>query len=412
MTYGLLGEKLSHSYSPEIHKELGDYDYRLYNVAPEELESFLLTGDFQGLNVTIPYKKAVIPFCAELSPLARKIGSVNTIIRREDGTLFGDNTDYFGFAYMAEKAGISFADKKILVLGSGGTFLTAKAVMEDADAREIVLVSRTGEVNYSNLNLHTDADIIVNTTPIGMYPDNGEKLLTLSDFPKCSGVIDVIYNPMSTALILEAKKLNIPCTGGFPMLVAQAVKSAELFTGKDIPDYRTGEIIHKLANKVFNLILIGMPGAGKTSIGAEIAKILRKPFLDMDTIIAEEAGKSIPEIFATQGEGAFREMEKDLAAKIGKERGAVIATGGGSILNPLNQDALMQNGKIYFIERELSLLARDGRPLSKDLETLQKMYEERLPIYNACADAKMQNDKTIIDAAVKIAEDFCENIGD
>lgn len=412
MKYGLIGEKLSHSYSPEIHTELGDYDYHLYSVAPENLSDFILNRDFQGLNVTIPYKKAVIPFCAELSPLARKIGSVNTLLRRSDGSLYGDNTDYYGFTYMAENAGVSFAGKKVLLLGSGGTFLTAKAVIEDAGAKEIIQVSRSGNVNYQNLNAHFDADIIVNTTPVGMYPDNGAKLINLTDFSACSGVLDVIYNPLYSALLLEAKKLGIPYCGGLPMLVAQAVKAAELFTGKPIPGYRIGAITHKLERKIANLILIGMPGSGKTSIGKEIAKILKRSFFDTDIMIEKETGKTIPEIFAKDGEAGFRELETEIISRLGKEKGAVIATGGGAVLNPLNQTALAQNGRIYLIERDLEKLARDGRPLSQTQEDLKIMYENRKPIYTSCADCNINNSQTITEAATKTAEDFCENISD
>lgn len=412
MKYGLLAENISHSYSPQIHKLLGNYEYKIYNVEPKKLEHFILNENFQGLNVTIPYKKTIIPFCEKISPLAKKIGSVNTIIRRKNGALYGDNTDFFGFKYMVDQAKISFSNKKVLILGTGGTSLTAKTFIESTNPREIILVSRSGNINYSNIYIHKNADVIVNTTPVGMYPNNEEKLIDLSIFSNCSAVVDVIYNPLLTPLVLEAKKLGIKTTSGLPMLVAQAAKSAEIFMGKTIPELKYNQIINKLKNKILNIVLIGMPGAGKTSIGEKIAQILQKPFFDTDIIITKKTGKNISDIFAQYGEAYFRKLEQEIIAIISKENGAVIATGGGSILNPLNRNALAQNGKIYFIERPLSKLTIDGRPLSKNLDNLKIMYKNRLPIYTSCADFKINNNQSIINAAIKIVNNFSENIND
>ena len=271
---GLLGEKLGHSYSPAIHAELADYEYRLYEVAPEKLGEFLTGGGFDGMNVTIPYKKAVIPYCAELSPIAQKLQSVNVLVRREDGTLYGDNADAYGFAGMVRASGIAIEGKKTLVLGSGGASSTVHAVLEEMGARSVTIISRKGEDNYNNLDRHADAEVIVNTTPVGMYPNCGVSPVDLSLFPKLEGVLDIVYNPARTAFVLQAEKLGIPYMSGLYMLVAQAKRTAEVFENRDIPDSETERIWKKLSLEMQNIVLIGMPGSGKSTVAARLAEAL------------------------------------------------------------------------------------------------------------------------------------------
>ena len=400
---GLLGEKLSHSYSPAIHAELAGYEYLLYEKQPEELDAFLKSGEFDGLNVTIPYKKTVVPYCAELSAFARSIGSVNTLVRRADGTLYGDNTDAYGFASMIRKSKIEVLGKKALVLGSGGASVTVCAVLESLQAREIVVISRNGKDNYQNLNRHADAQIIVNTTPVGMYPHNGESPANLSEFPLCEGVLDIIYNPARTALLLQAEMRGIPNIGGLHMLVAQAKRSSEQFADIEIADSEIERIETILAGSMQNIVLVGMPGSGKSSIAEALAEKLQRPLLDSDAEIVYRAGKSIPEIFAEEGEAAFRDLEAAVLADLGKRSGIILATGGGSVTRPENYPSLHQNGTIFWICREIAQLPKDGRPLSQTND-LYAMFAVRKPKYEAFADYAIDNNGTIDDAVNQILE--------
>ena len=300
MKCGLLGRRLSHSYSPQIHSYLGDYSYGLFEKEPEELEDFLRNGDFTGLNVTIPYKKDVIAYLDELSPVAKKMGAVNTIVRRADGTLYGHNTDYFGFHYMVQKSGLNVKGKKVLVLGSGGASNTAVAVLEELGAN-VIVISRSGENNYGNLSRHYDARVIVNTTPVGMYPNTGTSPVEPEHFDDLEGILDVIYNPQRTQLLMDGENLMVPTENGLWMLVAQAKESAEYFLGKKLNDQLISEIHHKLTVQMQNIILIGMPGCGKTTVGQALAEKLGREFMDADEEIIRLAGKSIPEIFAQDG---------------------------------------------------------------------------------------------------------------
>lgn len=398
---GLLGKTLGHSYSPAIHRRLGDYSYVLFEKAEDELDGFLRSGDFDGLNVTIPYKKAVVPYCAALSPAARALGSVNTIVRRPDGTLYGDNTDLAGFLYMVKCSGVAVAGEKALVLGSGGASVTVVEALRQLGAREVVVVSRSGENNYENLSRHADAALIVNTTPVGMYPNNGKAALSLDGFPNLRGVLDVVYNPARTALILDAERRGIPCLSGLRMLVAQAKASAGQFTGTEIPDSRVEEIFRELSAETGNIVLVGMPGSGKSAVGRAVAEALGRPFLDADREIVRAAGMEIPEIFATQGEGAFRDLESRVLAELGKKSGCIIATGGGSVLREENYDSLHQNGTIFWIQRNLNVLPRDGRPLSRNAD-LAAMYEARKPRYERFADHAVNNDGPLADTVRQI----------
>ena len=378
MKCGLLGRKLGHSYSPQIHNLLEDYSYVLFEKEPEELENFLKNGDFSGLNVTIPYKKEVIPYLSELSPTAQKMGCVNTVLRRSDGTLYGHNTDYFGFTSLVRHAGLSVAGKKVLVLGSGGASNTAVAALKDLGASPVV-ISRSGENNYQNLHRHTDAAAIVNTTPVGMYPNTGVSPIDLGLFPHLEGVLDVIYNPARTQLLLDAEKLGIPRENGLWMLVAQAKEAAEVFTGGKIPDEVIEKIYRQLSHQMKNIVLIGMPGCGKTTIGTLLAEKLGRTLADADEKIIALAGKSIPEIFAQEGESVFRNWETQALNELGKQSGLVIATGGGCVTQKRNYPLLHQNGYLVWLERDWSKLPTDGRPLSQ-ANDLGKMYAARKPL--------------------------------
>ncbi|MCD8115953.1 MAG: AAA family ATPase [Oscillospiraceae bacterium] len=388
--YGLLGRVLGHSWSPQIHAMLADYDYRLYETEPEALGEFLTTTPLAGMNVTIPYKKDVIPYCSQLSDAARRIGSVNTLTRHEDGW-HGDNTDYDGFVHMVKSAGIDVAGCKALVFGSGGASLAVKAALADMGADPVVTISRSGPDNYDNLDRHRDAGLLVNTTPLGMYPNNGGSPVAVADFPACRGVLDVVYNPQRTRLLLEAEALGIPHAGGLSMLVAQARRSAELFLGCSIPDERVTQIVSALSRQMENIILIGMPGCGKTTIGQALARALDRPFYDADEQVVTKMGQSIPDLFAAQGEAGFRREETAVLAELGKGSGAVIATGGGCVTREENYPLLHQNGRIVWLRRSLDALPSEGRPLSQK-NSAQTLYEQRKALYQAFADEEISND--------------------
>lgn len=402
MKCGLLGRKLGHSYSPQIHNLLGDYSYVLFEKEPEELESFLKNGDYSGLNVTIPYKKEVIPYLSELSPTAKKMGCVNTVLRRSDGTLYGHNTDYFGFTSLVRHAGLSVSGKKVLVLGSGGASNTAAAALKDLGASPVV-ISRSGENNYGNLHLHRDAAAIVNATPVGMYPNTGVSPIDLELFPHLEGVLDVIYNPARTQLLLDAEKLGIPRENGLWMLVAQAKEAAEVFTGGKISDEVIEKIYRELSHQMKNIVLIGMPGCGKSTIGALLAEKLGRTLADADEKIVSLAGKSIPDIFAQDGEPTFRDWETKALTELGKQSGLVIATGGGCVTKKRNYPLLHQNGYLVWLERDCSVLPTDGRPLSQ-ANDLGKMYAARKPLYEAFADIRVENAGTPAETVQKILD--------
>ena len=403
MVCGLLGRRLGHSYSPRIHRELADYRYSLFEREPEELTDFLRQGEWHGLNVTIPYKKTVLPFCEELSDAAREIGSVNTMLRRPDGSIYGDNTDAFGFAWLLRESGIDPAGKKVLVLGSGGASVMACWVLRRKGAREVTVISRGGENNYENLDRHADAELIVNTTPVGMYPNNGETPVDLRRFPHCAGVLDVIYNPARTALLLQAEALGIPNAGGLGMLAAQAKRSAERFTASEIPESRIGEITDRLSREMRNIVLIGMPGSGKSSIARVLGERLRRPVLDADEEIEKQAGMSIPQIFENEGEEGFRRRETAVLRELGKRSGCVISTGGGCVTREENYPLLHQNGVIIWRKRAAALLSKEGRPISlrRDLEQLSA---ERAPLYARFADHVIEETDTVEEAVDRILE--------
>lgn len=389
MKCGLLGRKLGHSYSPQIHSYFGSYSYDLFEKEPEELEDFLKNGHFTAINVTMPYKKDVMEYLDEISPTARKMGAVNTIVRRSDGTLFGHNTDYFGFLSMIKRSGLTVSGKNVLVLGSGGASGTAVAALKELGAN-VTVISRSGKNNYGNIHLHRDASVIVNTTPVGMYPHTGVSPVDLSVFPILEGVLDVVYNPARTQILLDAEARGLPCQNGLWMLVAQAKEASEHFTGQKIPDSMIETVYNSLSVQMQNIVLVGMPGCGKSTVGALLAEKLGRPVLDADEEVVRIAGKSIPDIFAQDGEEVFRSYETSALDTLGKGSGAVIATGGGCVTRARNYPLLHQNGILFWLTRPLEKLPTNGRPLSQT-NHLADLYTLRKPMYEAFADHVIDN---------------------
>ena len=407
--YGLLGRTLAHSWSVPIHRSLGCLDYRLWEREPEELEAFL-AQDIGGLYDTIPYKRAVMPYCDEIDETAQRIGSVNTLVRR-NGRLCAWNTDAAGFCFMTRRAGIDFAGAKTLVLGSGGASLTAVAMARELGAASVTVISRSGPDNYEHLSRHKDADLIVNTTPVGMYPRTGVSPVDLTVFPRCRGVLDLIYHPRRTALLLQAEELGIPRSDGLPMLAGQAAAAEELFFGRPIPQSTTEAFLAQLRRDKQNIVLIGMPGSGKSTVGAALAALTGRQAVDVDEEIVRRTDCSIPDLFARRGESAFRALELEETARWGRETGLILVTGGGVVKDPANRASLRQNGRVYHLGRAIFLLPREGRPLSEHAD-LAAMYEKRLPLYARFRDTVIDNDRPAEDTAAAIWRDFCEHSGD
>lgn len=398
---GLIGEKLSHSYSKKIHEMLG-YSYELYPTKRENLEEFVLNFDYTGMNVTIPYKKDVMRFCSRISDKARKIGAVNTLLKSSDG-IKGFNTDYFGFCSLAAKCGISFEKRNVLILGTGGTSKTVYTAVSDGGASKIRFVSRRGELNYENVyEKASDAEIIVNTTPSGMFPSIYQKPISLHGFKNLVGVLDVIYNPLRTELVTQALGLGLNAGGGLYMLAAQAVLAGEIFTSRKFGAKKIDEIYESLLRDTENIVLIGMPGCGKSTFARILAEKTGKTLVDTDAEVVKNEGMSIPDIFLKFGEKHFRNAETDVIKKASAEHSRVIATGGGAVLHDENMKALSQNGRIFFINRAADLLPSDGRPLSKSSGAIEKIYSERLPLYRKYADEEIKNDGAVSAAAAKI----------
>lgn len=396
MTYGLLGEKLGHSFSPQIHRELGNPHYTLTELPHEAVPDFFRKRDFTAINVTIPYKKDALAACDQVSPRANAIGSVNTVVKEPDGSLLGYNTDAYGFTYLLKKGKIDPCGEKCLVLGSGGSSVMVQYVLKTMGAREVVVISRNGANNYDNLHLHIDAGVIVNTTPVGMYPHNGASPIDIAGFPHLKGVADLIYNPARTKLLLDAEKSGIPHIGGLPMLVAQAKLAHLLFFGKthsdevDVtcPDADIDAITSAIQWETMNILLIGMPSCGKSTIGRILAEETGRPFVDTDTCIEQRAGKSIPQIFASEGEEAFRLLETQVAAEITKQSGQIIASGGGIVTRERNHALIRQNSYVIFINRPIEELSTDGRPLSQQ-NRLADLLAARLPYYQGLCDEEI-----------------------
>lgn len=406
MKCGLLGRRLGHSHSPRIHALFADYSFELFEREPEELDAFFQERAFDGLMVTIPYKRDVIRYCARIDPTAARIGALNALAHESDGSLTGYNTDYAGFLSLADHAGIDLAVNKALVLGTGGTSRTVSLALQDRGAKEVLCVSREGMLNYSTLGEHTDADLIVNTTPVGMSPDISRSPVELSMFSSLKGMIDVVYNPLRTKLVLEARRLGIPATGGLYMLVAQAKAAAELFCKTTIPAERVTDAFKTMSLGLENLVLVGMPGSGKTFVGERLAKKLGREFYDTDARVEELAKKSIPEIFKEDGEAAFRALERQAVYELAGRTKIVLATGGGAPLDSENRNALRSSGYIVCIERELKALACEGRPLSADLLTLEKMAVARLPVYRAFSNFTVKNEGAIDKVVDAILEEY------
>jgi len=405
--FGLIGERLGHSHSKTLHGFLADYRYDLWPMPVDAVDAFMREGKFDGMNVTIPYKKTVIPYLAKIGDTARRIGAVNTIVRRADGSLYGDNTDFYGMMEMARRAKIDFCGEKTLILGSGGTSLTAVDVVRENGGTPVV-VSRSGENNYQNLHLHRDAAYIINTTPLGMYPNPHAQAVDLRDFPNLRGVLDVVYNPLRTQLLLQAEELGIPCEGGLSRLIYQGVLACEIFEGKPIERARVVNAERALRRSITNLVLIGMPGCGKSTIGQKLAETLDMPLVDLDEEIVKAAGMTIPEIFEKEGEAGFRKRESEQVQRFGSVGGNILVTGGGAIKAPMNRKYLCMNGFVAHITRDIEQLPMEGRPLSQSREALQTMWQERRPMYEACRDAHFANDSTIDACVQTIKEAFNE----
>ena len=398
MRYGLLGERLGHSFSKEIHEHLGRYTYELIEVSPKDLDEFMTRREFTAINVTIPYKQAVIPYLDAITDRAKAIGAVNTVVNR-DGKLFGDNTDFGGLEALIRRMGLDLAGKKVLIGGTGGTSRTARAVAKQLGAREILRLSRGGRegaMTYAEAAAeHGDADVFINTTPCGMYPETEASPVDLAAFPRLSGVVDVIYNPLSTRLVRQARKKGIPAENGLYMLVAQAVLASEIFTGTPYPEGTVDRLFRELAFAKRNIVLTGMPGSGKSTLGRLLADRLGRPLCGMDELIVVRAGMPITEIFQTRGEAAFRDMETSLLRELCQSGGKIIATGGGAVLRKENVGLMKQNGTVVFLDRPPEeLLPTEDRPLADNVEKIQALYAQRYPVYTASADLTLRVEGT------------------
>ena len=407
MKCGLIGKTLKHSYSPQIHSKFGGYTYDLIELADlTELENFIKNGDYDAFNVTIPYKKDVMQFLDYVSPLATKIGAVNTVVKK-GGKAYGYNTDFWGINYMLSSAGITLQGKKVMILGSGGASNTAKVFAKESGAKEVVIVSRTGEVNYENCYDQTDTEVIINATPVGMFPESFSSPIDIERFANLSGVADAIYNPSLTKLTYTAKKKGIAHVNGLPMLVAQAKYARDFFLGIKDDDKLIAPIVKDIARETENIVLIGMPGSGKSTVGKKLAEMTGKKFIDTDELIVKMENKTIPEIFSYFGEDAFRDLEEKALKIATNERGAIIATGGGIIKRMENHYPLSSNGKVVWLKRDINSLSTKGRPLSKSAEELKKLYLERKELYNECASVVVYNDKSVCETAKEILA-LCE----
>ncbi len=427
MEYGLIGKTLKHSFSKPIHEKMCSYSYVLKELPTQFLfDKFMQNADFKAINVTIPYKQSVIPYCSFIDKHAQQIGAVNTIVNK-NGILHGYNTDYAGFSYMARCADVSFENKTVLILGTGGTQRTVLAVLKDEKAKKIYIAGRKNKshlnsenyvfTDYDNIKTLQNIEIIINTTPVGMYPNNLQapiNLLLKPDgenyiYPNLQAVLDVIYNPQNTTLIMQARQRGIAAVNGLTMLVAQAKCAAEIFSNSVIADEEIEKTAKYLSAKMANIVLVGMPGSGKSHIGTLLANALKRPFIDTDTLCVQRAGMSIQNLFEQQGEQAFRNLESEICEEISKHTGAVIATGGGAILRQSNIDALLQNGIVIYINRPLENLQKGkGRPLSTDENALALLFEKREPIYKKIADITIENTVSAQKAAKDCEEKFHE----
>lgn len=411
MKYGLIGSNVKFSYSKLIHSHLNSYEYELISLNEQELVNFLKNKDFFAVNITIPYKVVVMKYLDEIDDIAKEINAVNTIVNT-NGHLKGYNTDYYGLKKIIEDNNIIIENKNCYILGNGGTKNTAYKVLKDLHAKSINVVSRTKSINtisYQEFNSRKDVDIIVNTTPVGSYPNIEDEIITLEDFPSLEGVIDVIYNPLQTRLITRAKELGIKTCGGLKMLVEQGIKASELFNQKNYSD-SFDKIYSSLYFSKKNIVLIGMPMSGKSTIGKEVAKKLNKQFVDIDEEIEKEAKMTINEIFTKYGESYFRKLEKEITLKYAKENNLVISCGGGVILNKNNILNLKANGLIIYLTRdEKDLIFSTNRPLTKNIEEYLSLKKEREMLYNLYKDYEVKN-SSVEECSNKIKEVFYESI--
>lgn len=405
MIFGVLGRKLSHSLSPEIHRVFGDYEYNVFEKEPDEAAEFIKNGEYSGLNITVPYKRIAYECADRLSETAKKTKSVNTLVREKDGTLSGYNTDCFGFSYLLKKNGFSAENKKVLVLGSGGAASACEFVLTEKGAN-VTVISRKGENNYQNLQKHFDADFIVNATPIGMYPNCPENIISLDGFNSLSGVIDLIYNPLKTGILIQAQKKNIEFANGTDMLAAQGLRSAELFLKKELDRNLISVAAEKIKNR--NIVIVGMPGSGKTSVGRALAEMINMNFIDTDEMIEAKTGRSAERIILESGEEAFRKYECEAVRDAGKMRGTVISTGGGAVISEKNYCPLTQNGVIIWLKRDTKELAMNGRPLLKSREQAEKLYKMRREKYQSFCDISVFSKNTVEDTAKEAAEKLKE----
>ena len=377
----LIAKKLGHSFSKLIHNELADYEYEHKELEENELDAFFAEKDFDGLNVTIPYKQTVMKYLDEISPEAKRIGAVNTIVNR-GGELIGHNTDYYGFMYEIKEAGAEIEGKDVVILGRGGASKTVVCVCGEMGAKSVRLLTRDSDPED-----FYDGQIVINATPVGMFPDTGKSVVDITKFTKCEAVLDLVYNPSSTKIILDAKRMGIKTANGLGMLVSQAKKACEIFTGSEIPDEKIDSIKKQIQFKTKNIVLVGMPGCGKTTVGKILANLTGKEFTDSDDEITKR-GISPAEIIRSEGEAAFRKVESEVLSELCKKSGLIIATGGGCVTVENNHDILRQNGYVVFIERELKNLATDGRPLSTDVE---KLWQVREPLYRSASDITVKS---------------------
>lgn len=417
MKYGLIGEHLPHSFSKEIHERLAPYEYVLTELSPREVGCFMQKADFKAINVTIPYKQTVIPYLDGMDQHAESVGAVNTIVKR-NGKLYGYNTDFYGMSQLIGRIGLTLKNQKVLILGTGGTCLTSTAVAKAMGAREILIAGRSttkeGVLSYDHVYAHhTDAEVIINTTPCGMfpYPDGAPHIagcpIDVNLFPKLCGSIDAVYNPLRTNFILNTADRNLPCEGGLYMLVAQAVKACEYFLDTKLENGITDRVFDEIRSQKENIVLTGMPGSGKSTVGLALAEVLQRPFIDTDTAIKQKCGCEISEIFEKQGESGFRELEAEVLREVSMTNGAVIATGGGAVLRDDNIRSLRRNGRIYFLNRALeALIPTDDRPLASTIEAIRRRYEERYHRYLATCDCEIKVDENIEHTISAIRKDF------
>jgi shikimate dehydrogenase len=409
MSYGLIGQNIEYSFSKDIHGRLASYEYLLHSLDPAELDAFMKRGDFEGLNVTIPYKQMIMEYCDEISPAADRIGAVNTIYRK-NGKLVGTNTDYDGFCYLLDKAGIDVSGKTVLILGSGGAQATVRTVCMDRNASAVYVASRDpdrkAETEGLSLCSYDDlpesAEIVINTTPLGTHPNYDDTPLDLAVFPNCEAVIDLIYNPIRTSLLLQAMDMGKLCTNGLAMLVGQAEKAREYFasslSGDEVDEYdfasldeACGDILKSVEKEKTNFVIIGMPGCGKTRLGKDLSRYLDRLFIDCDEFVTEKEGRDPAEIIQDDGEEAFRDIESECIKELAGYDGIIIATGGGAVLREKNMKALRHKGIIIYLDTPTFMLDKNGRPLSKDDDALEKMLEERLPLYEKYANITVYN---------------------